>query len=364
MRKKILHLITGLEIGGAELMLLKTLPRLTKFQHIVCAIKEPTKIGKELEKNNIRVYYLKAAKKFCPQIIWEFYKIIKKEKPDILITYLIHADFFGRIFGKLFGVKKIICSLRNKHFNKKFLLLEKLTSFLVTHYLANSNAVRDFYASKLKIPPKKITVISNGVEIKKFSINIDEAQKRKELGLEEKDFLIGCIANFKKQKGHQYLLKAFKKVINKYPDIKLILAGEGKEEKHLKKLAFDLKLQKQVIFLGQRNDIPELLKIINIFVLPTLYEGMPNVILEAMAAKRPIITTNIPENQELIENQKQGLLVPVKAPKELAQAMFELIKNPEKRNFLANNAFEKAKSHFSLDKTIKSLENFLLNFLK
>lgn len=146
MRKKILHLITGLEIGGAEIMLLKTLPQLNKFKNIVCVIKAPTKIGKELEKNNIKVHYLKISKKFCPQIIWKFYKIIKKEEPDVLITYLIHADIFGRIFGKLFGVKKIICFFRNKHPDKKGLLfLEKLTSFLVSHYLTNSNAIKDFY---------------------------------------------------------------------------------------------------------------------------------------------------------------------------------------------------------------------------
>ena len=319
MRKKILHLITGLEIGGAEIMLLKTLPQLNKFKNTVCVIKGPTKIGKELEENNIKVYYLKIGKKFCPQIIWKFYKIIKKEKPNILVTYLIHADIFGRIFGKLFGVKKIICFFRNKHPNKKGLLfLEKLTSFLVSHYLANSNAVKDFYISKLKISQKKITTIPNGVEIEKFSINIDKSQKRKELGFGKNDFLIGCIANFKKQKGHQYLLKA----------------------------------------------LPEILKIIDVFVLPTLFEGMPNVILEAMAAKCPIVTTNIPENQELIENKKEGLLIPVKNPKELAQAIIELIQNPEERIFFSNNAFEKVKNQFSLERTVKSLENFLLNFLK
>ncbi len=349
-------------MGGTEMMLLKTLPCLNKFENIVCTIKGPTKIGKELEKNGINVLYLKANKKFCPQIIWKFYKIIKKEKPDILVTYLIHADILGRVFGKLFGVKKIISSVRNKSLvKKKFFLWEKATSFLLNHYLVNSNSLKNLYISKLKISPKKITVIPNGIEIKKFSINVNKEKKRKELEFKNNDFLIGCVANLRKVKGHQYLLKALKKVTNKYPKTKLVLVGKGEERKNLEKLISDLGISKQVAFLGQRNDVPEILKIIDIFVLPTLSEGMSNVILEAMAAKCSTITTDIPENQELIENQKQGLLVPVKNPKRLAQAIIELIQHPEKRNLFSNNAFKKVQS-FSIDKTVEKLDSFFSKY--
>ena len=136
-KKKILHLITGLEIGGAEMMLLKTLPRMQEdFDNRVCCIRGHGPIGKKLEKAGVPVYYLNLKNIFDLGIILRFKKIIKEFQPKILVTYLIHADLFGRIFGRIFGIKKITCSVRVKLVQWKYfplLIIDGLTSFLVNN---------------------------------------------------------------------------------------------------------------------------------------------------------------------------------------------------------------------------------------
>jgi len=180
-KKKILHLITGLEIGGAEKMLLKTLPKMQKmFDNRVCCIRGHGPIGEKLEKAGILVYYLNLKSFFNFGIIIQFKKIIKNFKPDILVTYLIHADLFGRFLGRFFGIKKIICSVRVKLIQFKYLpllLIDGLSSFLVDNYHFNSKVTANFYQKYFFMPKNKITVIPNGIEIEKFSISIITNEK-------------------------------------------------------------------------------------------------------------------------------------------------------------------------------------------
>ncbi|MBW2978001.1 glycosyltransferase [Candidatus Woesearchaeota archaeon] len=349
---KVLHLITGLGIGGAENMLLKVLPNL-KNENVVCSLTNNNEIGKKIEKKGVKVYYLGLNHLNLLGTILRFRKVVKKERPDILNTYLIHSNLFGRIFGRLFGVKKIICSVRNKHIDKPFLnFLDRMSSFIVDLYTPNSKAVGNYLVKKQKIKTKKIKVIQNGIEINKFNVKVNKQKKKKELRIENR-LVIGCVAKLRKQKGHEYLLKAIPLVIKKNPKCIFLIIGKGKEERTLKNLVKSLNIQDKVSFLGAQLDTAELLKIMDLFVLPTLYEGMSNAILEAMAAKCSIITTDIAENRELIKDGKEGLLVKQKNHVDLANAINYLIDNKKIRQKFGENAYKKVKEDFSIKKTIE-----------
>lgn len=353
--KKILHLIYNLGVGGTEKMMLNTLPRLSDFNHIICVINEVNPImAREFAAKNIPVVGLNGLK------IFHFQKIIKKENPDILATYLIYSDLFGRIFGRIFGIKKIITSLRSSYAEPRFklwLLLEKITSPLVDCYISVSETVKNIYEKSVGIPGEKIEIIYNGVDISKFDIQIDKKTKRQEIGLPEHALIIGCIGKFRPEKGQKYLIWAMPEILQKFPDAVLALVGDGEEKEKLDKLIKSLELEQSVKLFGERQDVPEILKTFDVFVNPSLYEGMSNSILEAMAAKIPIAASDIPSNAEIIENGKTGLLMPVMNIEKIAESVIQILSSPELAKKLSSAAFQKVQN-FTIEKTIEKLNVF------
>jgi glycosyltransferase involved in cell wall biosynthesis len=362
-QKKILHLITGLEIGGAEMMLLKVLPPLQNdFDNIVCCIRGRGPMGQRLEEAGVPVYYLELQSLFDWQVIKRFHKVVHKISPDLLVTYLIHADLFGRILGRLFGVPKIYCSVRAKLIQAKYLpllLLDGITSSLVDHYHFNARPVMMLYQRFFFLSPKKCTVILNGLNtaIYKLSRSASE-EKRKELGLAEATIILGCVAKLRAQKGHSYLLEAFQEFLTGYPQAILLLVGDGEERSILESLSKKLNIEQNTLFLGNRDDIPELLSILDIFVFPTFFEGMSNALMEAMASGLPIIATDIPENRELIASGITGLLVPLRNTSALYAAMTELSLDRRQREILGENAKKEAGEKFSLPVVVEEYRNF------
>ncbi len=363
-KKKILHFITGLEVGGAEMMLLKTLPKMQNdFDNRVCCIIGHGPMGKKLEEAGVPVFYLDLKNIFNLGFISRFRKIIKDFQPDILITYLIHADLLGRVFGRVFGIKKIICSVRVKLVQAKYLpllFLDAVTSPLVTHYHFNSQTVADMYQKFFFLPQRKITVIPNGLKFEEYALNIDKKSKKKTLEIPLEKIIIGCVGRLEKQKGHKYLLQAFSQALKKQPKLFLIIIGTGSDKEKLEELTNNLSIQDNVKFLGRRTDVAEILQVIDIFVLPSLFEGMSNSLMEAMASGLPIIATNIAENGELIENGKTGILVPPKDSNALAKALVGLTSNIEKQKLLRENAKQFARVKFDLEIIAEKLKDFLV----
>jgi glycosyltransferase involved in cell wall biosynthesis len=354
-RKKILHLISGLEIGGAETQLLRILPILQKYHdNCVCCVRGRGPIGEELEKKGVKVYYLDLKNSFDIFAIKRFHRTVKDFRPDILVTYLIHADLYGRVLGRLFGIKKIICSKRGALLQWEWLaFFDRLTKRLVTHYLVQTETAKKEWMGRLRLQENKFTIIPNGVDIKLFRILVDKLEKKKELGIKNNSFVISCVSKLRPGKGHDVLLEAFEKTFGKYENIVLLLVGGGEREKELQDKIFYYSSRNNILFLGDRKDVSEILAISDLFVLPTEAEGMSNAILEAMAAGLPIITTNIEVNKELIENKKEGILVHPNDPNEFYKYLSSLIENSSEREFLGTNAKKKIIEKYNLPLVIE-----------
>lgn len=358
--RKVIHLCTGLESGGAEQMLLNILPRLNEegLENIVFCIKGHGLIGKELEKQNVTVKYLGYERFYhLPRIIFRFIRYTREIKPDVLATYLIHADLFGRIMGRLLGIKKIIAYLHGSLLQWEFLrIFDRLTSPLVTQYLTVSSVLRKQLIKKYKFTPSKIKVLQNGINIDPYKSTSKDQQQRlkKTLGLGDDETILGVVANLRKGKGHKDLLKACKNL-----SVRLLIIGDGDEKEELHALAKQLGLGEKVLFLGYREDIPELLSIIDIFVLPTYFEGMSVALLQAMAAQKAIVTTNIDENKELVQDEDSALLVSPGDTVALAKALEKLTLNPKLREHLGKKAYNRCAEHFTLEKTIFDYKKIL-----
>ena len=366
-RKKILHLITGLEVGGAEMMLLKTLPLLqSEFDNHVCCIRGHGPIGAKLEAAGVPVSYLELRSPFDFGVILRFRKIVREFQPEILVTYLIHADLFGRIFGRLFGIRKIICSQRGKLLQWEFLrVIDRATKFLVTRYIVQTETAKQELMKKLQLPKERFDVIHNAIDLKEFDFERDTGKKRKDLGLKPADIVITCISKLRRGKGHEYLLEAFETFLRHSREggnpVKLLIVGDGEQKKKLLEQIEDYRSKPAINFLGNRNDVKEILKISDIFILPTLGEGMSNAIMEAMASGLPVITTDIPENRELIENEENGILIPPMNTDSLVQIMKSLLNNNLQRDLLRKNARNQMLKRFNVNTTILKLEQLLLS---
>jgi len=361
--KKILHLITGLEKGGgAEAMLLKTIPNLKKSENAVCAIKGKGIIGKELEASGIKVFYLEMKNYFDFKVLSRYKKILNEFHPDIQVNYLIHADIFGRIFGKKFGIKKIVSYIRNRHTEFKYSFLDRITLKKVDFLLTNSKTNLEFYRNKYNFPKNRSKCISNGIKINN-NINQDNLNNlKKELDISKNEFIITCVARLHKQKSINTLIEAGGILKRENIDFKILLCGEGKEKNNLKSLVGELKLKDNVFFLGNRNDVLEILSISNVFVLSSVKEGMSNALLEAMGIGVPCIVSNIDENKELIADKKNGLTFRLKNSFDL----FEKIKYIKNNNEIADGFSERSKeiikNNYSIDKIVKIFSDFLVKF--
>ncbi len=365
MEKRILHLITGLEKGGgAEAMLLKTLPYLKKTKNAVCVIKNKGEIGKELEKKGIQVFPLKMNHYWDFGVIKRYKRIIKEFQPDVQVNYLIHADTFGRIFGKRCGVKKVVSYIRNRHSNFIYSFPDKFTLKKVDFLLTNSRANLRFYREKYNFPKSKSGFIPNGVEIRENIGQGLQDKLRQELNLNKKDFIITCVARLHKQKNIDTLIRAGKLLSKKTDNFKILVCGQGKEKESLLRLVKKLNLAKKVIFLGKRDDVWNILNISNVFVLPSSKEGMSNALLEAMSAGLPCIVSDIEENKELVDNVKNGYTFKVGDENDLADKIKRLQEGDKKRALMSEASEEKVRENYDINKVINSLDKFLYELSK
>lgn len=360
-KKKIIHLIQSLDSGGCENILLRTLPLLGEFEHVIITLKNRGEMAENFEKKNIPVKNIGQRSFFDFFSYRRLLKTVKGMKPDLVVTYLFHADAIGRLFLQAFTRKKIIPFLRTTYNHPKYRkarIFEKLTRYFVKHYLANSESVKNYYIKNIGVPREKITVIPNGIDVAYYQSLERNENLRIEFDINPDETAIICVANLHINKGHQYLLEAFEEVYKDNQKTKLLLVGDGEEKKNLLEQIEDYDSKNNILFLGKRNDVPEFLKISDIFVLPTLFEGMSNAIIEAMAAGVPVITTDIPENRDLIENEKTGILFPVKNIHRLIEAIKSLMTDPDLRKQLGQNSRQSIEKKFNIRLAASQLARF------
>lgn len=349
-KKKILHLISGLEVGGTETQLARILPELEKYhENQVCCVRGHGPIGKQLEENGVPVHYLEFRGVLDIGVIYRFYKTIRSFHPDILVTYLIHADLYGRALGKFFGIKKIVSSKRGLLLQWEWLsFFDRLTKDLVTHYLVQTKKAKKEWMEKLHLfDESRFTIIPNGIDANQFQVKINKAEKKLSLGIPEDSFVITCVGRLRRKKGHEYLLEAFERLSAKHKNV-LLIVGDGERDNELRRQASSYESKDSISFLGNRTDIPEILAITDIFVLPTEGEGMSNAIIEAMVSGVPVITTDIEENRDLVKNKVTGILFQKNNAFALAERMKSLRDDAITRHKISDNAREEANKRFDL----------------
>ena len=368
---KILRVIPSLEMGGVERTLTSILPRLDKKKYKVylCCLFKRDKLADTMESLNIPIikFKMRARLDFDGKYIIGILRLaylMKKMQIDIVHTHLYRANIAGRIAAKLAGVPVIIANEHNIDSWKKFpqKLNDRVLAGITNKIIVVSNAVKNFYINKIGIPEDKITTIYNGVDIPKFQTHVDINKKKKEFGIKSSEKVITIIGRLHQQKGHCYFLKAAQIIVKKKPNVKFLIVGDGPLGSQLRDMSNDLKISKNVIFAGLRNDIPQILAMSDISVLTSLREGFSITVLESMAAGKPVIATNVGGNSEIIEHGKTGFIIQPKSPEDMALYSLNLINNQELAKRMGQEA-EKRVLNFSIDRMVEKTEDLYKGLL-
>lgn len=372
-RIKILHVVRPAEGGMKEhLVSLAKNTDQNKFK-VMVACPEGSSTYDELVKAGIEVFPFSIVGQLNPKRDWrsirQLITIMKKVRPHIVHTHSSKAGLVGRIAAKMTGVPIVFMTAHNSIFydnlslKKKLLFAytEKMLALGTDKIIAVSEALKDEILTWEKINPAKITVIKNGIDVEKFQISVDKIKICQELDLKPDLPIVGTVARFAPQKGLTYLIDAIAMINN--TDAQFLIIGDGPLREDLEKQVQKLGLTNKIFFAGLRRDIDHLLPVMDIFVLPSVTEGLPLTILEAMAAARPIVATAVGGIPEVIIDKKTGLLIPSKDADKLAQAIKQLLEDNTLARTLANNGFALVDKEFNLNLMVKNTTDMYLQYL-
>ena len=335
------------------------------FSQMICFLSGDRKQS-SLDKWGYPIIHLgiskKKLKKFRPSAVFKIVEIIKKHDVDIIHCQRHKPTIYGTLAAWLAGKKvKVLTTVHGR--NRTRTLSRKIINYVlfnrISRIISVSDAVRDdILKTNWNLSSDKVATVYNGIDTDKFSDSTYTRQEvRTHLGLAIKDaFVFGTVGRLTKVKGQKVLLRAFAKVIRKYPNSWLVITGKGALETELRRLAMELNINKHVVFLGFRKDIPDILQAYDAFILPSFSEGLPLSLLEAMATGIPVISSRVGGVPEILDSFDQKIMVTPSSVKELSAAMTWLagLDNIE-RIELGKSLRSRVKSHFTKEKMTSAM---------
>jgi glycosyltransferase involved in cell wall biosynthesis len=362
--------ITKLELGGAQKQLLSLITHLNKerFNLFLFTAQEGLLLPEALSINGITLKKSRCLERAINPLkdflaLIEIYRFIKKNNIEIVHTHSSKAGILGRFAARLAKVKIILYTVHGWSFNdyqprllrRLFIWLERICAkfthkiIVVSHY--DKQKGLDNHIGEAN----KYSLIRYGIDYTEFQPKVQTL--RQELGISSNALVIGMVACFKPQKSPQDFIMLASLVRDIPKDLRFILVGDGVLGKKVERLISKFNLKKQVILAGWRRDIPRLLSIIDVFVLTSLWEGLPISVLEAMASSKPVVATHTGGIQEVVIEGKTGFLIPPRNIKEMAKRLVLLLKDENLRRNMGENARQSLNFNFTLTNMVKNTEN-------
>jgi len=360
---RIMHFVDGLSQGGLENGLVNLIDRLDpeRFEHVVCAIRRLGPNADRLPQDRVRVMCL--ARKSTDSAIHQgaLVRAIREVQPDV-----VHSRNWGAVeavmAGRWTGCRAVVHSEHgleadaNAKEPMRRRLFRRFAFELAHRVVSVSHQLKELHARRTGFAAKRISVIHNGVDGQRFRPDAEtRVQMRRELGISADEFCIGSVGNLLPVKDHMTLLEAFDRVGGSDPACRLVLFGEGSERSRLEAYAdAHPEWRKRVSFPGSSPRVAEMLNALDVYVLPSISEGISNSLLEAMANGLPVVATATGGNPEVIVDGESGLLVPVGDSERLAQKLLELRASKDLRVQLGQGALRRVAEHFSMDSMVRN----------
>jgi len=382
---RIAHVIFSVGKGGAGEDTLLTIEGLNKEKYdidLIIGNKPKTNPIERIEKKSFNLVIIRPFKKkyhfiYDPILVLNLFLLFKKNKYDIIHTHTTKAGILGRIAARIAGIPVIIHGIHGNslevsdnrliHIIKIF--LENKISNFTDAYISVSEKVSEKYL-KYKIgETKKYFTIKSGIKLSKFmQINkeIDIQKKRSAIGIKGGDFVIGNVGRLVASKGHRFLFQAMKRImqLRKNQSVKLLIIGDGNYKEELFEIVKEFGIGKDVIFLGFKKNIAEMMALMDIFVLTSLREGLPKVLVEAAAAGIPSVAFNIDGVSEIIKDGYSGFLVRPKNIEDLTDKIMRYIDDKELIMLHGKKGKVFVKDKWSIEEMIQKTEKIYQDLIK
>lgn len=360
---RVLHIIPNFGPGGAERLVVALMEATDKERFEVAAVslypESGTILEKEIKEKGLQVYFLNKHRGLDLRMITRLYRLIRAFRPDVVHThlYVLRYTLLPTLFCRIAVRVHTVHNVAQREVDRVGKLLHWIAFRLgnvvpVSISREVANTVRAVYGRGIHTP-----VIYNGIPTTRF---VSSAGR----DIAKKNVVLLHIGRFAPQKNHLLLIEAFARAVKEYPTMQLWLVGDGPLRPAVEKALVEMGLKKKVLFLGIRDDVPELLAASNALVLSSNYEGVPLTVLEAMAAGKPVIVTAVGGVPELVEDGVTGILVPPRDPEALAQAILRLAKDADLCQRMGKAAQQRALERFDIVRTAREYEALYLELSK
>jgi glycosyltransferase involved in cell wall biosynthesis len=356
-----MHISSSLQHGGLERIIYNFAARLNreKYRVSACALDADGVYGEEIRRLGGQVSVLKKKQGIDPRLWPRLYRLFRKEKVDIVHTHNFSPLLYAAIPARLAGVKALV---HTEHARTAFpdvkrrMVAERWLSFFADRVTAVSPQVKRDLIHHEKITTEKIQMIWNGIDTVVPPVRRQPEQVRRDLGISMTAPVIGVCCRLMAQKGVRYLLEAAPAILRDHPEAVFLIVGDGDLRPSLQEVAGILGIEKHVVFTGFRSDVYDLLGAFDVYVLPSLFEGTPLGLLEAMLLSKSVVATRVGSNAEIVQDNVSGKLVEPKQSHQLSDAISSLILYPKMREDMGRKAHEFILAQFSLDRMINEYE--------
>lgn len=360
--KKILYVINQLGIGGAErqlLYLVRNLDR-TQFSPLVCVLTTSTELATEFRSAGIPVVvFRRLSPKFDLSKLLRLIILLRKVKPDLVHSFMTTANIYASLAGR-FVHTRVIVSERNAEPNKPALRrwMECVSIRRAACLIANSQAGASRIIRRGVMPKEKVFVIHNGIDLTRFEALPDSITVRIKFGLCSDIPIVGIVGTIDgERKDHLTFFQAMHVLDQQYgQQVQILCVGTGPMLQQVRDLVHKLGLEERTVFTGIREDVPEIMRGLDVLVSSSRWEGMPNVIMEAMAAGRPVVATAVGGTPELVKHGETGFLVPPGNPSALAAAVLRVLEHPNLAFQMGQAGRRRIEQYFTVEKMVRSTE--------
>src|SRR4051812_25811871 len=368
-RIRLLKFLTNFNIGGTERQFVQLVQKIdpNRFDLHVSCFERTGSFLPATEARGVPLTEYGIRRLYSPSTLraqWQFARYLRENQIHIVHSYGFYPNFFAVPAARLAGVPVVIASIRDtgevlEHSKRR---AQKAACRLATHVLANADAVRDRLIED-GYNSGKISVIRNGI----IPVQTERLERggpiRREFGIPDDAPILLILSRLNALKGIPYLLGAMPAVLAKFPKTRLLIVGDGAQRQTLERQTESLGLKRAIIFTGFRMDVPNLLRETSISVLPSLSEGLSNVLIESMAAGIPTVATMVGGNFEVIRDGVTGFLVPPKSSAELSRAILLLLNDPEMAENMGKAGILHIRQRFSIDRALHETEQLYMSLL-
>jgi len=362
----IVHVIHRLGVGGLEnglVNLINGIP-FDRYRHAIICLEGYTEFRSRIKRDDVDVFALHKREGHDLRLYFRLFRLLRQLNPDIIHTRNLSA-LEAQIIAIVAGIKKRIHGEHGRDVtdlkgeNVKYNLLRKIIYPFVGRFITVSKDLESWLVNRLHVSPERITQIYNGVDSRRFSTTSYQSGKS-EMGdfFSANTFVIGSVGRMEAVKDFPTLIRAFILLLEKNPDnrdnFRLVIVGDGSSRKQCLEMVRDAGCEKYVWLLGERSDIPDWMQKMDVFVLPSLAEGISNTILEAMSCGLPVVATRVGGNVELVDEGRSGILVESGNETEMMEALMQYHEQPGLIVQHGDYARNKIETHFSMETMINS----------